>query len=69
VPSLPLIPTPICASIIIGTSLAPSPTDKVIQVPFLLARATTSDFYLGDTRQQITEFAVHPNLKNLYEVT
>jgi hypothetical protein len=50
---------------IIGTSLAPSPTDSVIHLPFLFARATTSDFYLGDTRQQITELALHPKKKNL----
>lgn len=29
-PSLPLMPTPICASWIIATSLAPSPMDSVV---------------------------------------
>jgi hypothetical protein len=53
-----------CASIIIGTSLAPSPTAKVIHLPFFFARATTSDFYFGDTLQQRTEFAVIPKSKN-----
>lgn len=48
---------------IIGTSFAPSPTLRVISGPFLFAKATTSDFYLGDTLQHITEFAWHPNLK------
>jgi hypothetical protein len=52
-----------------GTSFAPSPTDSVIQVPFLLARATTSDFCLGDTLQQMTELALHPNLKKLYDIS
>lgn len=57
------MPTPICASIIIGTSLAPSPTDKVIHLPFAFARATTSDFYFGETLQQTTELAVIPKSK------
>ena len=60
------MPTPICASIIIGTSLAPSPIESVIHVPFNFARATTSDFCLGDTRQQIIEFASTPKSKNLF---
>jgi hypothetical protein len=54
---------------IIGTSFAPSPTDKVIHFPFFLAKATTSDFYLGDTRQQITELALQPKKKNLWAIS
>lgn len=46
------------------TSLAPSPIARVTQVPFLLARPTTSLFCFGETLQQITEFAFHPNWKN-----
>ena len=46
--------------------MAPSPTDNVIHVPFLLASATTSDFYFGDTLQHITELALQPNIKNRY---
>ena len=64
VPSFPLIPTPICASRIIGTSFAPSPIDTVIHEPFFFARPTTSAFYAGDTLQHITEEAIRPNLKN-----
>ena len=46
-----------------GTSLAPSPIDRVIHFPFLLARATTSAFCLGDTLQQTTDAAKRPNEK------
>lgn len=53
---------------IIETSLAPSPIDNVIHFPCDLARATTSAFYFGDTRQQITELAIKPSLKNFSEV-
>jgi hypothetical protein len=49
---------------IIGTSFAPSPIDKVIHFPYFLAKPTTSDFYFGETLQQITEAAPHPKLKN-----
>lgn len=66
---MPLIPTPMCASIIIDTSFAPSPIDNVIQPPFNLAKPTTSAFYLGDTLQQITEEAKSPNLKNIFAVS
>jgi len=44
-----------------GTSLAPSPIARVILVLFALARATTSDFYFGETLQHKTEIALHPN--------
>lgn len=57
------MPTPICASMIIDTSLAPSPIDKVIHFPFDLARPTTSAFYLGETLQHMTDEAINPNLK------
>jgi hypothetical protein len=40
-----------------GTSLAPSPIDNVIHDPLLLAMATTSAFYFGDTLQHMTEAA------------
>jgi hypothetical protein len=49
---------------IIGTSFAPSPIERVIFLSKRLARPTTSDFCFGDTRQQITEAALHPKLKN-----
>jgi hypothetical protein len=57
------MPTPICASMIIDTSLAPSPIANVIHFPLALARPTTSAFYLGDTLQHITDEAIIPNLK------
>jgi len=50
------------ASIIIGTSFAPSPTAIVIQGPFFFARATMSAFYLGEALQTMTELALQPNL-------
>ena len=58
-----------CASIIIDTSLAPSPIERVIHPPLALARPTTSAFYFGETLQQITEDANSPNLKNIFEVS
>lgn len=51
------MPTPMWASIIMGTSFAPSPMLKVILGVKAFARATTSDFCLGETLQQITELA------------
>lgn len=48
-----------------GTSLAPSPIESVIQGPLALASPTTSAFYLGETRQQTTEEASKPKRKNL----
>ena len=52
-----------------GTSLAPSPIDRVIQEPLLLAMATTSAFYLGETLQHRTEAAWRQNLKNNREIS
>lgn len=63
-PSLPLIPIPMWACMIIGTSFAPSPIDMVTHLPFFYASATTSDFYLGDTLQQMTELALIAQQKN-----
>jgi len=63
VPSLPLIPIPIWASVIIGTSFAPSPMAKVIHFPWDLAIPQTSAFCFGETRQHTTEAAVRPSLK------
>jgi hypothetical protein len=46
---------PICASLIIETSLAPSPIARVIiSGSSSLISLTTSAFYPGDTLQQIT---------------
>lgn len=55
------------ASIIIGTSLAPSPIERVIHFLLFLARPTTSAFYFGETLQHTTEAARIPSLKNLLE--
>lgn len=61
---MPLIPTPMWASIIIGTSFAPSPIETVTHGPLDFARATMSAFYFGDTRQHTTELASNAILKN-----
>lgn len=70
-PSLPLIPTPTFASIIIGTSLAPSPMARVIRFlknpSFLIssfASLTTSPFCFGDTLQQMTDFPLDPSYQS-----
>jgi hypothetical protein len=42
----------------------PSPIERVIHFPFAFDRTTTSDFCFGETRQQITLFAVSPKWKN-----
>lgn len=55
VPSFPLIPTPICASMIMDTSFAPSPIAKVIQLPLDLNMLTTSAFCFGLILQQTTD--------------
>jgi len=51
------MPIPIFASRIIETSFAPSPILNVTQFPLFLYKLTTSAFYLGDTLQQMTDFA------------
>mmetsp|Transcript_100682 Transcript_100682/g.280415 ORF Transcript_100682/g.280415 Transcript_100682/m.280415 type:complete len:245 (+) Transcript_100682:1008-1742(+) len=55
-PSRPQMPTPTCASWIIGTSLAPSPTAKVtgVGLTFLLTSWTICAFCKGETRQAMT---------------
>jgi hypothetical protein len=50
------------------TSFAPSPIESVIYFFYLLANATTSAFYFGETQQHITELANRPNKKNIYEI-
>ena len=54
IPSWPLIPTPMCAVLIMETSLAPSPIDSVTACLYFLTRSTTMAFWSGVTRQQIT---------------
>lgn len=63
-PSFPLIPTPMLASIIIGTSLAPSPIDKDIDFFLYLASFTTNAFCLGETLHQTTDLAWMAKVKN-----
>lgn len=54
------------ASIIIDTSLAPSPIAREIQAqPYLLERWTTCAFWAGLTLQQMTEDAQRPILKKV----
>ena len=54
-PSSPLIPTPTWASMIILTSLAPSPMARVLKCGrAIFTIQTTSCFCLGDTLQQST---------------
>mmetsp|Transcript_51381 Transcript_51381/g.143651 ORF Transcript_51381/g.143651 Transcript_51381/m.143651 type:complete len:219 (-) Transcript_51381:73-729(-) len=55
-PSLPEMPTPTCASWIIGTSLAPSPMDKVTGRGVTPSRTsrTISAFCRGETRHAMT---------------
>lgn len=57
-PSLPTIPTPMSASIIIGTSLPPSPTDKVILFVYFFTNLTTVAFYVGEHLQHMTPSAL-----------
>mmetsp|Transcript_40834 Transcript_40834/g.46830 ORF Transcript_40834/g.46830 Transcript_40834/m.46830 type:complete len:219 (-) Transcript_40834:2045-2701(-) len=59
------MPTPMLASMIIGTSLAPSPMDSRMQ-PFLylLARPTTTLFCFGVTLQHTTDFEYSPSVRN-----
>ena len=64
VPSLPLIPTPMWASMIIETSLAPSPIARVIQEPRDLKMVTTSAFCLGDILQHTTDLDLMAMWKN-----
>ena len=54
-PSFPYIPTPMSASWIMFTSFAPSPTESVIFFNRVFTSLTTSAFYLGVTRQQMTD--------------
>jgi hypothetical protein len=49
---------------IIGTSLAPSPTAIVIHCPLFFASYTTSAFCFGETRHKTTELARTPSLIN-----
>jgi hypothetical protein len=58
-----------CASIIIGTSFAPSPIETVIHGPFFFASPTTSAFYLGLTLQHKTLEANNPIWKNFLLVS
>ena len=55
-PSLPLMPTPTCASCSMGTSLAPSPMANVTGAGLLPLRIafTSSAFCSGDTLQAMT---------------
>lgn len=66
-PSLPLIPTPISASISIDTSFTPSPIAKVIHLPLCLKRVTISAFYFGDILQQIIDFDLIAEWKKSYD--
>jgi hypothetical protein len=57
-PSLPIIPIPTSAAIIIDTSLPPSPIANVtLSVTFLIA-STTYAFYVGEHLQHITQGAL-----------
>lgn len=42
------------AVLIMGTSLAPSPIDRVILLSFVLTMRTTSAFWIGSNRQHTT---------------
>uniref|UniRef100_A0A2M4D107 Putative secreted protein n=1 Tax=Anopheles darlingi TaxID=43151 RepID=A0A2M4D107_ANODA len=48
------MPTPTCAFCIIATSFAPSPMASVTDLVLVVTSSTTSAFWIGDTRQQIT---------------
>ena len=61
------MPTPMFPSISIGTSFAPSPmATEIHPLPYFLVSLTTSAFWLGLTRQQMTELAMRPALKNSF---
>lgn len=62
-PSLPTIPTPICAFLIIATSFPPSPILRVILLQYLIIALTTFDFYFGDSQQHTTDSAFPASLK------
>jgi len=64
-PSLPTIPRPTSASMIIGTSLPPSPTQAMRFPVALMIHFATAAFYMGLQRQTQTEFAFLATLKNL----
>uniref|UniRef100_A0A6B0UXZ6 Putative secreted protein n=1 Tax=Ixodes ricinus TaxID=34613 RepID=A0A6B0UXZ6_IXORI len=53
-PSWPLMPTPMWAILIMLTSLAPSPMASVTARLWRFTRSTTSAFWRGVTRQQMT---------------
>jgi hypothetical protein len=53
------------ASIIIDTSLAPSPIARVTHLPLDLNILTTSAFYLGDILQQTTDLDLIEAWKNM----
>ena len=62
------MPIPICAAVIMFTSLAPSPMAKVVFSGCLLRIIITiSAFYLGLTRQARTTFA--PSHKSMNSFT
>mmetsp|Transcript_69932 Transcript_69932/g.221563 ORF Transcript_69932/g.221563 Transcript_69932/m.221563 type:complete len:340 (-) Transcript_69932:1692-2711(-) len=48
------MPTPMCAALIIPTSLAPSPMPRVTAPALVLTRCVTCAFWMGDTRQHTT---------------
>mmetsp|Transcript_100683 Transcript_100683/g.280419 ORF Transcript_100683/g.280419 Transcript_100683/m.280419 type:complete len:308 (+) Transcript_100683:1905-2828(+) len=65
-PSWPAMPTPTCASWIIGTSLAPSPMASVTGVGFTPSRTmrTNCAFCSGDTRHAMTMEQMAATFKN-----
>ena len=57
------VSSPMCASWIMPTSLAPSPIPKVTS-PVLLTRAVTSAFCFGDTLQHTTAEQACPTCRH-----
>lgn len=54
-PSLPLMPTPTLAALIIPTSFPPSPMQHTILLYLVFSISATSAFYLGDNLHITTD--------------
>ncbi len=58
-PSMPAMPTPTCASWIMGTSLAPSPMERARHWgSCAVTMCTMARFWSGETRQATTDLQI-----------